>query len=125
MITEGSSGSQPQHASTPPRCGAVARNVSMRARDGAGDEGHRFHLCSVARTNKIRTQTGQFPGAPDEVLVSCRGQFSDLVQPGIARLETRAAAPLWSQARLLLAVEHRRGVIAGVEASVVGPVLIE
>ena len=32
MITEGSSGSQPQHTSTPPRCGTVARNASMRTR---------------------------------------------------------------------------------------------
>ena len=62
MITEGSSGSQPQHTSTPPRCGAVARNVSMRARDGAGDEGHRRHGRHRLRPRPLRPPADQGNG---------------------------------------------------------------
>jgi hypothetical protein len=59
------------------------------------------------------------------VLVSHRGQFSDLVQPGIAGVETGAAASLQGQAGLLRAVEHGCGMIADIIAGVVGPVRIE
>jgi hypothetical protein len=59
------------------------------------------------------------------VLVSRRGQFGDLVEPGIAGVETGAAAALPRQAGLLHTVEHRRGVIADIVAGAVGPVRIE
>ena len=62
---------------------------------------------------------------PTKCCVSRRGQFGDLVQPGIARVETGAAALLQGQAGLLRAVEHRRGVIADIVAGAVGPVRIE
>ena len=64
-----------------------------------------FTSAPVARADEVRAQPGQFPGAPDEVLVPRRGQFGDLVQPGIARIERRAAA-LWP-ARGRAAPRHR------------------
>src|SRR5205823_3923939 len=83
----------------------------------ARDERHGLHLRPGAGADEVRAKLGQLPGAPDEVLVSRRGQFDDLVKSGIALVETGAAALLQSQAGMLRAVEHRRGVIADIVAS--------
>ena len=75
-----------QHPLEPrfPKCQHLGGQCRLAHAAQAGDDRHGLHLGPVAGADELRTQTGQFPRAANELRVSRRGQLGDLVQPGTA-----------------------------------------